>query len=112
MTRLRLVLLVLGVVTLACGMGGGATTNAADRSKGHSMPTRPIEAVLTDHTDALMAIPGVVGVGQGLLDDTPCITVFVIANTPQVQQDIPSTLEGYPVVVEQTGVIRPRPNAH
>lgn len=73
------------------------------------MALRDINAVLSDHDDALMAIEGVVGVAVGLLEDgkTLCIKVLVVRETPELARRIPSSLEGYPVVVEETGVIRP-----
>jgi hypothetical protein len=76
------------------------------------MPRRDINAVLNEHDDALMAIPGVVGVSVGLLDDdkTLCLKVMVVQKTPELVRKIPATLEGYPVAVEETGVIRPLPS--
>ncbi len=73
------------------------------------MSARKIEEVLKDHTDRLMSIPGVVGTGQGLCDDKPCIKVFVIKKTPDLEEKIPRKLEGYQVKIEETGVIRPLP---
>lgn len=73
------------------------------------MPKRDINAVLADHDEKLMAIPGVVGVYVGLLKDgkTPCLTVMAAQKTPELVRQIPGTLEGHPVVVEETGIIRP-----
>jgi len=68
-----------------------------------------IQRALAAHADELMAVPGVVGVAIGLLDDgqTPCLKVLVEASNPDVQARIPRTLDGHPVVVEVTGTIRP-----
>jgi len=76
------------------------------------MPKRDINAVLRDHDHALMAIPGVVGVYVGLLNDgkTPCLKVMAVRKTRELVRKIPSSLEGYPVVVEETGLIRPLPS--
>ena len=73
------------------------------------MSRRDINAVLSDHDDALMAIPGVVGVYVGLQPDgkAPCLKVMAVRKTPVLVSKIPKTLEGYPVIVEETGVIRP-----
>jgi len=56
-----------------------------------------------------MAIPSVVGVYVGLLDDdrTSCLKVMVVQKTPELERKIPKSLEGYPVVLDETGVIRP-----
>ena len=72
------------------------------------MATRDINEVMKEHTDELMAIPGVVGVYIAALEDgTPCIKVMVIEKTPELERIIPNVLEGYPVVIVETGEIRP-----
>ncbi len=81
------------------------------RLGGNSTPEKAIEAVLKERTNELMSIPGVVGTGQGLCDDQPCIKVLVVKETPEVDQKIPRMLEGYPVVIEETGKIRALPNS-
>jgi hypothetical protein len=73
------------------------------------MPKRDINLVLRDHDQELMAIPGVVGVYVGLLDDsrTSCLKVMVVKKTPEIERKIPKSLEGYTVVIDETGVIHP-----
>jgi hypothetical protein len=46
-----------------------------------------------------------------LMDDgkTLCLKVMVSEKTRELDQQIPKSLEGYPVVIEKTGVIRPLP---
>lgn len=72
-------------------------------------PARDINAVLADHDRELMAAPGVVGVYVGVLSDqrSPCLKVMLTRNDPALQRGIPKTLEGYPVVTEVTGEIKP-----
>ncbi|MBN1503923.1 MAG: hypothetical protein JW952_02545 [Candidatus Eisenbacteria bacterium] len=72
------------------------------------MPTRDVKSVMEAHVQELMAIDGVTAVAIGELDDgTPCITVYVVEKTDELSDRIPKTLEGHPVVVEESGVIRP-----
>ena len=68
-----------------------------------------IEEVLKKFTDNLMAISGVVGTGQGLCDGEPCIKVFLIKKTPELEEKIPRELEGYKVKIEETGKVRAYP---
>jgi len=72
-------------------------------------PKRDINAVLRDHDKKLLAIPGVVGVYVGVLEDgkTPCLKVMLARKTPEAERDVPKSIEGYPVVSEVTGEIRP-----
>jgi len=72
------------------------------------VPTRSIDEVLAAHTDSLMAIPGVVGTAVGLCDGERCIKVLLADSNPATKRQIPGRLEGYRVVVEVTGTIRPR----
>ena len=67
------------------------------------MTKKPIEQVLKEHTDSLMALPGVVGTGQGLCAGEPCIRVFVVQATEDLLKQIPGEIEGYTVDVQQTG---------
>lgn len=70
---------------------------------------RDINAVLAEHDRRLMAIPGVAGVYVGILDDgsTPCLKVMLTRKDEALERSIPRTLDGYPVVTEVTGEIRP-----
>lgn len=76
---------------------------------GNQMAVKPIDEVLKEHVKALMSIPGVVGAGQGLCEGKPCIKVYVIEKTPEIEQKIPHILDGYPVMVEETGPIKALP---
>ena len=69
--------------------------------------SRAIEEVLNANRSALMGTPGVVGVGIGQAGGRPCIKVFV-ENTSEVAARVPSSLEGYAVVIEVTGGFRAR----
>jgi hypothetical protein len=68
-----------------------------------------INDVLRAHDQELMAIPGVVGVYVGLLPDdkTPCLIVMVVKETKDLRKKIPGSIEGYPVLLEESGIIRP-----
>ena len=70
------------------------------------MLEKSVKAVLKEHTNSLMALPGVVGTAQGLCDGAPCIIVMVVKRTPELLKQIPDVLEGYTVEVQETGVIR------
>lgn len=99
------------ISAMALAATGCSNSVAAGLEEGRTMPTKTIEETLLEYTDTLMAIPGVVGVAQGLLGNTPCIRVFVVDKTPPVQAQIPRVLHGHLVVVEQTGEIRALPKA-
>ncbi len=70
------------------------------------MKETSIKDVLQRHTPQLMSISGVVGTGIGECDGKPCIKVLVIKRTPELIQKIPSSLDGFPVVIEARGIIR------
>ena len=53
-----------------------------------------------------MALPGVVGTAQGKHQGKPCIKVLTAKMTPELLGQIPPLLDGYRVVVEETGEFR------
>ena len=71
------------------------------------MTARSIDAVLAAHSDSLMALPGVVGTAIGLCEGERCIKVLLSDSNPATKTRIPARLEGYRVVVEVTGTIKP-----
>ena len=68
---------------------------------------KTIEDALAVYAPSLMAVPGVGGTAIGRSGGAPCIRVLVVDPTAAARH-IPTQLEGYPVQVEKTGVIRPR----
>lgn len=87
-----------------CALMAFLMTGAANSSP---MPKRDINAVLRDVDKRLLAIPGVVGVYVGLLGDgkTPCLKVML--SDRKAETALPKNIEGYPVVAEFTGEVRP-----
>jgi hypothetical protein len=86
----------------------GCRPETATRQETQTMPTRPIDAVLADHTPGLMALPGVIGTYQGALDDGhPCIVVLLLEGHADTRKSIPRELESHPVIIEETDPIRP-----
>jgi hypothetical protein len=71
-------------------------------------PKRDINAVLAAHDKELLAIPDVVGVYVGTLQDrrTLCLKVMLARKTAESVRKIPRSIEGYPVVIEISGEIR------
>jgi hypothetical protein len=104
-------LAALAVLGLA---GGGTACGKVDDERGKGpVPGPSIDAVVKRHTDRLMALPGVVGTGVGECQKrTPCVKVFVVKKTPELLSRVPTTLEGFPVVVEETGEIRALDSGH
>ena len=73
--------------------------------------SRDIYAVLAANDKALLAIPGVVGVYVGVLErGAPCLKVMLAEKNVETERKIPSAIEGYPVVTEVTGELRPLNN--
>ena len=83
---------------------------APQRQEGIEKPPMTIKDALTRYTDELMALPGVVGAGQGLCEGTPCIKVYVVKKTPQLEKQIHKTLRGFSYQIQESGKIRPRLN--
>ena len=104
MISFRICLIAIAIFSLMW-----ADKNIADYRGKNPMAAETIKEVLKKHTRELMSLPGVVGTGQGLCEGKPCIKVFVIEKTPDLEQKIPKTLDGYPVAIEATGPIKALP---
>ncbi|HJW74712.1 MAG TPA: hypothetical protein VJ787_03440 [Thermoleophilia bacterium] len=70
------------------------------------MPNETVRRVLERHAQEIVALPGVVGVAEGETDGGPCITVYVAEKSAEVVGRIPPDLEGWPVVVRESGEFR------
>ncbi len=106
---IRVILFILGFIVLDSNLVGCLEISNDFSGEEKEMSVKTIKEVLKEHTEELMSLPGVVGTAQGLCDDKPCIKVFVIEKTPELAQKIPDILEGYQVIIEETGEIRALP---
>ena len=70
------------------------------------MPDVKIKEVLKRHTNELMSVPGVVGVAEGEFQGIPCIKVFVMDKTQELLRQIPETIEGFLLQIEESGEFR------
>ena len=70
------------------------------------MPEQTIEQVQEKHTDRWMTIPGVQGTAIGMSEGKPCILILSSVKPGTLQDKIPSQVEGYPVVIKETGAFR------
>jgi len=108
--RLVIGRMIAPVLLVGAFVACSSSRSAAGQGEGRSdtVPVRSIDEVLAAHTDSLMALPGVVGTAIALCDGERCIKVFLADSNPDATTRIPPRLEGYRVVVEVTGTIRPR----
>ncbi len=110
---LNTVIFSIGVTVLVCVVAGCVDKTSNDQEGEKQVTAKTIVEVLKDHTEELMSLSGVVGTAQGLCDDKPCIKVYVIKKTSELAQKIPDIIEGYKVMIEETGEIRALPeNQH
>ena len=92
--------LLLCVWLCACAGASGAGRSGA------AMSEKTIQEVLEGHTDEWMSVPGVAGTAIGQFQGRPCIRILVREKTPELEKAIPSQVDGYPVVMTETGDIR------
>ena len=96
---------VVGLL-LAFVAPGATAEQGADGGRNETpMPQRTIEDA-RNLTDRLMSIPGVLGTAEGLCEGKGCIKVFLAKKTPELLRQIPATVEGYPVAIEETEEFR------
>lgn len=107
-------LLGLACLLPACGYdrepsGPYPTSRDDPRMTADSPRMAELARIVASHAEALMAIPGVTGVAVGLLPDgeTPCLQILVTRQTDELEALLPRTVEGHPVVIVESGEIRP-----
>lgn len=66
-----------------------------------------IQEVKKQHEARLLGLPGVVSVGIGLDHNSqPAIIIGLDGSNPDVEAQLPATLEGYPVILKNVGPIK------
>ena len=70
------------------------------------MAEKTIREVLEEHTDEWLSISGVVGVAIGELKGKPCIRVLAAKKIEELAKEIPHEVDGFSVVIMETGEIR------
>ncbi len=93
-------------ITTAGNVAGCTYAGSSNIKKEQPMPDKTIEQVLQDNTDKWMAILGVEGTAIGLCEGKPCIRIFTSAKPQQLKDKMPSKVEGYPVIIEETASFR------
>ncbi len=106
---IKISILSIGMILICCSIVSYASETGDNGEKDKHIVQNPIEEVLKRHSNRLMSIPGVLGTAQSLCEGQPCIKVYVIKKTPELEQKIPSILGGYPVVLQETEKIRALP---
>jgi len=100
---------LIAITAIALGLTVAGGCHSSMTPENTTGPRRDINAVLAEHDRQLLAMPGVVGVYVGLLEDekTTCLKVMLARKDRKLERSIPRVIEGYPVVTEVTGEIRP-----
>ncbi|MBI1807608.1 MAG: hypothetical protein HYR76_11210 [Ignavibacteria bacterium] len=98
-----LLVAIVGAMTIAMNVNG----LPMQHEKKSIQSEKSITQVLKERTSELMSIHGVIGTGEGRKDGHPSVLVFVVKKTKAISSKIPKTLDGYPVIVRETGRVKP-----
>jgi hypothetical protein len=108
MSRSNIILKAVACSIILCAVAGCRSDDQEKEGAPSVISLHEIMRVKEAHTEELMKIPGVVGVYIGTLENaTPCIVVMITKQTPKVGENIPKTLDGFPVTTELTEEIKP-----
>ena len=112
LTGVALAVLLLGFVGAGCAQDDTAGTAETDTQEETQTATnRNIEIVVAEQSPTLMVIPGVVAVSQSMTaDGQPAIRVMLARDDAEARARIPTTIEGFPVIVEVSGDIKAMPD--
>ena len=100
MNLVRKTLTAVAITAVSYSLGLSQSVN--DYRRAH-------ERQIIEEFTQLLAIPNVVGVYVGVIEKTnkPCLKVMLARQPGKDDRAIPNTIEGYPVITEVTGEIRP-----
>ena len=105
--RTRAAIVTLTILAAGCR----APSHSSPPAETH-VPQRSLTAVLANHSPELIRIPGVTTVAESRgADGKPCVLILVTRLTPELRARLPQSLEGWPVVVEESGEIRALPDS-
>ena len=83
-------------------------SNSGGEKKESVVKKKDINQVLNVHAKKLMEIQGVTGLFVGQTEKgEPCIKVMVVKKNADFNKKIPRQLDGYPVIIHESGIIRP-----
>jgi len=106
---IRIITLCIGLSIFIVGVATCRSIIFINQVKENTMQRKTIEEVLERYTKEWMSFRGVVGTAQGICDGRPCIKVYVTQRNPELETRIPDIIEGYQVVIEETGEIKALP---
>ena len=69
----------------------------------------PLAKVIESHKTEWMRIAGVNGVGETEKDGKPAVLILVDTLTKSLKSKLPSKADGYAIVIDEIGVVRPLP---
>lgn len=67
------------------------------------MKRPPLADVISQNSARMLALSGVVGIGEGADAAGPFVGVFLVDDDPALAAGIPDSLAGYPVRITVTG---------
>jgi len=104
--HISIIVLIISATIVAINVAGCSCGQARKTEQGERVASKSIEQVLKENTDGWMTIPGIEGTAIGLFRGKPCIKIFTSSKSEKIRAQIPSTVEGYPVIIEETGQFR------
>ncbi len=103
MLRIIRIIIISACVISLLAMIAGCVKRRETGKEGQVRNSRSIEQVFDSNRDSLLSIPGVVGAGIAKLGERPSIMVMVQEKTPDIEKRIPKEIDGYSVIIEETG---------
>ena len=98
---------ILAALVLLLALAAACAPPPARRTR--SVKKGTITEVLAARTGELMAIPGVIGTGEGSENGERVFVVFVNHRTPELDAKLPREIDGYAVVVREAGDVTAPP---
>src|SRR5262245_7246238 len=97
------------ILILLAGACASPSGRGPDR-RSSSVKKGTITEVLAARTPEIIAIPGVIGTGEGSEKGERVFVVFVAHRTPELDAKLPREIDGYTVVIREAGDVTAPPH--
>jgi hypothetical protein len=98
-----------GLIHTACVNGNTPSSQHPATGETDLAKSDDLGPLITSHSELIMALDDVVGIGESLCDETPCIRILLARENSISRARINEDLRGIPFAIEISGDFTARP---
>jgi hypothetical protein len=102
-------LVATGILVTACASEDNQSVHHSTAREADMAHAEDLGQIIATHSDRIMGLEDVVGMGESLCDGTPCVRVFLARENAASLARIQEDLAGIPFAIEISGNFTARP---